>query len=226
MANRADVFSFPLGTVNEKSRADGQANWLRFKRKGEKMASIRGSKTEKNLLTAFAGESQARNRYTFFASQAKKEGLVQIARLFEETANQEKEHAERLFRFLEGGPVAIAATFPAGRVGSTEENLSAAASGEREEYEHMYPDFTKVANDEGFGTISAALAAIAIAERHHEERFLALLKELRDGSLFQKKEEILWECLNCGYLHRGSAAPDLCPACAHQMSYFVEKRNY
>ncbi|MDR0678949.1 MAG: rubrerythrin family protein [Puniceicoccales bacterium] len=190
------------------------------------MSSIRGSKTEANLLAAFAGESQARNRYTFFASQAKKEGFVQIARLFEETAHQEKEHAERLFHFLEGGPVAVAATFPAGRVGRTEENLAASADGEREEYKHMYPNFAEVAKDEGFGVIATALEAIAVAEQHHEERFLALLQELREENLFRGKGEVLWECLNCGYVHRDSVAPLLCPACAHPQAYFARKRNF
>lgn len=189
------------------------------------MASIKGTKTEKNILTAFAGESQAKNRYTFFASQAKKDGFVQISRLFEETAAQEKEHAERLFKFLEGGDVEISAAFPAGRIGSTAENLVASANGERHEYTEMYPSMAEVATAEGFGAVAAAMKGIAVAEKHHEDRFLSMLKELQEGTLFKKPEEIVWECLNCGYLHIGAAAPELCPACAHPRDYFARKRD-
>ncbi|MBD5398999.1 rubrerythrin family protein [bacterium] len=191
------------------------------------MATLKGSQTEKNILTAFAGESQARNRYTFFASQAKKEGYIQISKLFEETANQEKEHAERLFKFLEGGISSInaEAMFPAGVIGDTAENLVASANGEKEEYTEMYPTFAKIAREEGFEEIAKAMGAIAVAEKHHEERFLSMLKELQEDSMFKKSERIIWECLNCGYLHIGEKAPDVCPACAHPQGYFARKRD-
>jgi rubrerythrin len=190
------------------------------------MTSIKNSKTETNLLAAFAGESRAQERYTSFAIQAKKEGYVQIARLFNETAGQEKEHAKRLLYFLESDSVPAATAGAEGKIESTEKNLATAAAGEREEHEHMYPNFAKIAQSEGFEKIAAAMGAIAVAERHHEERFLALLRELREGSLFQKKKEVLWECLNCGYRHRGTGAPDICPACAHPKAYFVSGRTF
>jgi rubrerythrin len=189
------------------------------------MASIKGTKTEVNILTAFAGESQARNRYTFFASKAKKEGYEQISRLFEETASQEKEHAERLFKFLEGGEATIKAAYPAGKIGTTAENLVEAANGEKYEHDIMYPGFAKVAQEEGFAEAAAAMRNIAIAEKHHEERYLSMLKELQAGTLFHKPEQIVWECLNCGYLHIGAEAPKLCPACAHPQAYFARKRD-
>lgn len=189
------------------------------------MASIKGTKTESNVLTAFAGESQARNRYTFFASKAKKEGYEQISRLFEETAAQEKEHAERLFKFLEGGTAKIEWEFPAGIIGTTIENLVASANGEKEEYSEMYPSFAKVAEGEGFAEIAGAMRNIANAEKHHEERYLSMLKELQEGTIFHKPEQIVWECLNCGYLHIGTDAPKLCPACAHPQAYFARKRD-
>lgn len=189
------------------------------------MSTLKGSKTEKNLLTAFAGESQARNRYTFFASQAKKEGYVQISRVFEETAEQEKEHAKRLFKFLEGGLVKIEWEFPAGVIGDTAENLVAAANGEKEEYTEMYPTFAKIAREEGFEEIAKTMGAIAVAEKHHEERYLTLLKELQDDTIFKKSERIIWECLNCGYLHIGEMAPEVCPACNHPQAYFARKRE-
>ncbi len=189
------------------------------------MTTLKGSKTEKNLLTAFAAESQARNRYTFFASQAKKEGYVQIAKLFEETAEQEKEHAKRLFKFLEGGLVHIEADFPAGKIGDTAENLVAAANGEKEEYTEIYPSFARIAKEEGFNEIASAMGAIAVAEKHHEERFLSLLKQLQEDTVFKKSERIIWECLNCGYLHIGTEPPEKCPACAHPKDYFAKKRD-
>lgn len=189
------------------------------------MPSLKGTQTEKNLLIAFAGESQARNRYTFFASQAKKEGYIQISKVFEETANQEKEHAERLFKFLEGGLVRIEWDFPAGIIGDTAENLVAAANGEKEEYTEMYPSFAKVAREEGFEEIAQVMGAISVAEKHHEERYLTLLSELQKDETFKKSERIVWECLNCGYLHIGTEPPEKCPACAHPKGYFARKRE-
>jgi len=191
------------------------------------MGTLKGTKTEKNILTAFAGESQARNRYTFFASQAKKEGYEQIAAIFEETANQEKEHAKRLFKFLEGGEVEIQASFPAGVIGTTLENLKAAAAGENYEHTTMYPEFAKVAREEGFDKIAAVMEAIAVAEKQHEKRYLALAKNIEEGKVFKKDKEIIWRCRNCGYLHIGKEAPEECPACAHPKAYFeVLVENY
>jgi len=184
------------------------------------MAKLKGTKTEKNLLTAFAGESQARNRYTYFASQAKKEGYEQIAFIFEETANQEKEHAKRLFKFLEGGEVEISASFPAGLIGTTLENLKAAAAGERYEHSEMYPGFAKVAREEGFDTIAAVFEAIAVAEKQHEKRYNALAANIEAGRVFKRDEQVVWRCRNCGYLHVGTEAPESCPACAHPQAYF------
>jgi len=184
------------------------------------MAKLKGTKTEKNLLTAFAGESQARNRYTYFASQAKKEGYEQIAFIFEETANQEKEHAKRLFKFLEGGEVEISASFPAGVIGTTLENLKAAAAGERYEHSEMYPGFAKVAKEEGFDTIAAVFEAIAVAEKQHEKRYNALAANIEAGRVFKRDEQVVWRCRNCGYLHVGTEAPESCPACAHPQAYF------
>jgi len=184
------------------------------------MAELKGAKTEKNLLTAFAGESQARNRYTYFASQAKKEGYEQIAFIFEETANQEKEHAKRLFKFLEGGEVEISASFPAGGIGTTLENLKAAAAGENHEHTQMYPSFAKVAREEGFDAIAAVFEAIAVAEKQHEKRYNDLAANIEAGRVFKRDEEVVWRCRNCGYLHVGTEAPESCPACAHPQAYF------
>ena len=181
---------------------------------------LKGSQTEKNLLTAFAGESQARNRYTFFASQAKKEGFRQISEIFTETANQEKEHAERLFKFLEGGEVEISAAFPAGVIGSTVENLKAGAAGEHHEWTDMYPSFAETAQQEGFKEIARAFAAIAVAEKQHEKRYLDLAKNIEDGKVFEKDESTTWRCMNCGYVHEGKSAPKVCPACAHEQEHF------
>jgi rubrerythrin len=184
------------------------------------VSSVKGTQTEKNLLTAFAGESQARNRYTYFASQAKKDGFVQISQIFEETANQEKEHAKRLFKLLEGGEVEVQASFPAGVISSTSENLKEAAGGENYEWTDMYPSFAKVARDEGFGEIAEIFEAIAVAEKQHEKRYLGLLANVESGTVFKKDKPVVWRCLNCGYLHEGAEAPDECPACAHARDHF------
>ncbi|MCD6297420.1 MAG: rubrerythrin family protein [Deltaproteobacteria bacterium] len=181
---------------------------------------LTGSQTEKNLLTAFAGESQARNRYTYFASQAKKDGFVQVSSIFEETANQEKEHAKRLFKFLEGGEVEITAAFPAGVIGTTLENLKASAAGENLEYTEMYPGFAKTARDEGFNDIAAVFEAIGVAEKQHEKRYSDLAANIEAGSVFKRDTEVVWRCRNCGYLHVGKEAPQECPACAHPQAYF------
>ncbi|ERP31155.1 rubrerythrin [Chitinivibrio alkaliphilus] len=184
------------------------------------MASLKGTQTEKNLLTAFAGESQARNRYTYFASQAKKEGYVQIADIFSETADQEKEHAKRFFKFLEGGELEVQASFPAGVVGTTLENLKAAAAGENEEWTHMYPEFARVAREEGFTGVAAVFDAVVVAERQHEKRYLDLAKNIEEGTVFKKGETVIWRCRNCGYLHEGTDAVKVCPACAHPQAHF------
>ena len=191
------------------------------------MKSLKGTRTEKNLLTAFAGESQARNRYTFFASQAKKEGYEQIAAIFLETAENEKEHAKRLFKFLEGGEVEITGSFPAGVIGDTKQNLKASAQGENYEHTNMYPEFAKIAEEEGFPEIAAVFRAIAVAEKYHEERFLKLLENLEKGTVFKKDKPVKWRCRNCGYVHEGEEAPEVCPSCAHPRAYFeVMAENY
>jgi len=181
---------------------------------------LKGSKTEKNLLTAFAGESQARNRYTYAASQARKDGFVQISKIFEETANQEKEHAKRLFKFLEGGEVEIQGSFPAGVIGTTAENLKAAAGGENYEWTEMYPGFAEVAREEGFEDIAKVFEAIAVAEKQHEKRYLGLLDNVENGTVFKKDKPVVWRCQNCGYIHEGPEAPELCPACNHPQAHF------
>ena len=189
--------------------------------------SIKGTKTEKNLLTSFAGESQARMRYTYFASVAKKEGYEQIAAIFQETADQEKEHAKRMFKWLEGGMVEITASYPAGVIATTAENLKAAAAGENEEWSADYPHFADVADAEGFPAIAVMYRNIAIAERGHEERYLALLKNLEDGTVFKKAESVTWQCRNCGFVYTGTDAPEMCPACLHPQAHFeVKKNNY
>lgn len=182
--------------------------------------SLKGTQTEKILMAAFAGESQARNRYTYFAAQARKEGLVQIADFFEETANQEKEHAKRFFKFLEGGEVEITASFPAGIVGTTAENLLASASGEKHEHEVLYPDSAAIARKEGFEKIAAAFDAISIAEKQHEKRYRDLLYNLEKGLVFHRDQPVVWRCRNCGYLHTGTDAPDTCVACVHPKAHF------
>lgn len=188
---------------------------------------LKKSQTEKNLLTAFAGESQARNRYTYFSSQARKEGFVQISAIFEETANQEKEHAKRLFKFLEGGEVEISAAFPAGVIGSTSENLKEAAAGENYETTEMYPGFAKVADEEGFSEIAEVFRKIAVAEARHRDRYLALEKNISERKVFKREKSVRWICRNCGYAHEGTEAPDVCPACAHPQAHFeLEALNY
>ncbi len=184
------------------------------------MDRLRGTETEQCLLKAFAGESQARNRYTYFASQAKKEGLEQMAAIFTETANQEKEHAKRLFKLLEGGEVEITAAFPAGVIGSTLENLKASAAGEHYENTEMYPDFAAIAEKEGFNDIAAIFEAIAIAEKQHEKRYLALAKNIEGNQVFKREQKVLWQCRNCGFVFEGAEAPRACPACAHPQAYF------
>ena len=188
--------------------------------------SVKGSQTEKNLLTSFAGESQARNRYTYFASKAKKEGFEQISAIFTETADQEKEHAERMFKFLEGGMVEITATYPAGIISTTADNLREAAAGEHEEWYLDYPKFADIAEAEGFPEIAVMYRNIAKAEKGHEERYLKLLKNLEEGKVFKKDEAVVWQCRNCGYIHEGTDAPQVCPACLHPQAYFeVMKTN-
>jgi rubrerythrin len=184
------------------------------------MPSLKGTQTEKNLLGSFAGESQARNRYTFFASAARKEGYVQIADVFQETADQEKEHAKRFFKQLEGGDVEIAATFPAGVIGTTAENLAAAAAGEHEEHTKLYPDFARVAREEGFEAAAVIWEAICVAEKQHEKRYNDLLANVKAGTVFKKDKPVTWRCRNCGYLHEGTEAPESCPACAHPQAHF------
>lgn len=184
------------------------------------MGNLKGTRTEKNILTAFAGESQARNRYTYFASQAKKDGYVQIQEIFSETADQEKEHAKRLFKLLEGGEVEVAAAFPAGVIGTTIDNLKEAAAGENYEYTDMYPGFAKIAVEEGFAEIAEIFTAIAVAEKQHEKRYLALAANIANNTVFKKEQPVVWRCRNCGYLHEGDSAPEECPACAHAQAHF------
>jgi rubrerythrin len=181
---------------------------------------ITGSQTEKNLLAAFAGESQARNRYTYFSGAAKKEGFVQISDIFEETAGQEKEHAKRFFKFLEGGDVEIVGAFPAGAIGSTYDNLMAAAAGERHEHTELYPGFAKVARDEGFDAIATVFDAVSIAEKQHEKRYVELAGNIKADKVFRREASVVWRCRNCGYLHEGTEAPQMCAACAHPQAHF------
>ncbi|NLD37871.1 MAG: rubrerythrin family protein [Desulfatiglans sp.] len=191
------------------------------------MGSLKGTRTEKNLLTAFAGESQARNRYNFFASQAKKDGYEQMAFIFEETANQEKEHAKRLFKFLEGGDVEITAAFPAGIIGSTLENLIASAAGEHHEHTEMYPSFAKIADEEGFTDIAKVFRNIAVAEKQHEKRYNALAANIKNKKVFEKDKDTVWRCRNCGFIWSGAQAPEECPACAHPRAHFeILGENY
>lgn len=182
--------------------------------------ALKGSRTEKNILTAFAGESQARNRYTYFSSQARKDGFIQIADIFEETANQEKEHAKRLFNLLEGGDVEVMAAFPAGTIATTAENLKGSAAGEHHEWREMYPGFAKVAREEGLDNVAGIFEAIAIAEKQHEKRYLGLLSNIEKGTVFAKASPVTWRCRNCGLIHAGTSAPEVCPACAHPQAYF------
>ncbi len=191
------------------------------------MKSLEGTQTEQNLLKAFAGESQARMRYDYFTKQAKKEGLEQIAAIFEETALNEKEHAKRFFKFLEGRPVEITATYPAGKIGTTLENLKASAEGENEEWTELYPEFARIAEEEGFKDVAVAFKMIAKVEKAHEERYNKLYNNLEEGHVFERGDNIVWKCRNCGYLHEGKKAPQKCPACLHPQSYFeIKEKNY
>ncbi len=184
------------------------------------MAELKGTQTEKNLLTAFSGESQARNRYTYFASQAKKEGYVQISDIFTETANQEKEHAKRLFKFLQGGEIEIVGAFPAGTIATTSENLKEAAAGENYEHTEMYPGFAKIAEGEGFNNIEVVFKSVAVAEKQHEKRYLDLAANIDAGRVFKRDAPVVWRCRNCGYLYEGEQAPAACPACDHPQAHF------
>jgi len=184
------------------------------------MTGLKGTKTEQNLLKSFAGESQARNRYTYFAGVARKEGYVQIADIFEETSNQEKEHAKRFFKFLDGGDLEIMASFPAGKIGTTAENLLASAMGEYEEQNDLYPSFAAIAKEEGFSQIAGVWGFISVAEKQHEKRYRDLLSNLENGRVFKRNEDRVWRCRNCGYLHSHKEAPQTCPACAHPQAYF------
>ena len=184
------------------------------------MADLKGTQTEKNILAAFAGESQARNRYNYYASKAKKEGYVQISDIFTETANQEKEHAKRLFKLLQGGEVEVAGAFPAGTIDSTTENLKAAAAGENHEHTEMYPGFAKIAEEEGFSNIADIFRAIAVAEKQHEKRYLDLAANIDAGQVFKRDTQQVWRCRNCGYLLEGNEAPQVCPACDHPQAHF------
>lgn len=189
------------------------------------MNTLSGTKTEQNLLKSFAGESQARMRYDYFAKQAKKEGYEQISAIFAETALNEKEHAKRFFKFLEGRPVEITAIYPAGKIGTTSENLKAAAMGENEEWTELYPEFAKIADDEGFNEIATTYRKIAEVEKAHEERYSKLFTNLEEGKVFERDGKITWKCRNCGYLHEGTKAPETCPACLHPQAYFELKEN-
>ena len=191
------------------------------------MAKLHGTRTEKNVLAAFAGESQARNRYTYFASAAKKEGYEQISAFFTETAENEKEHAKRFFKFLEGGDAEIVAVYPAGVIGNTAENLKAAADGERHEHTKLYPDAADVAEKEGFREIAAAFRAVAKVEIHHELRYRKLLENIEKGQVFKKPAPVSWKCRNCGFVHEGAEALEKCPACLHPKAYFeITESNY
>ena len=189
------------------------------------MTSIKGTETELNLLKSFAGESQARMRYTFYAKQAKKEGYEQIAAIFQETADQEMTHAKRMFKYLEGGMVEITAAYPAGKIGTTAENLKAAAEGENEEWTDLYPHFAEVAEQEGFKEIATMYRMIAKAEAEHEERYLKLLARVENGTVFAREEAIEWQCRHCGYVFTGKKPPKNCPTCLHPQAYFEPKNN-
>jgi rubrerythrin len=193
----------------------------KYKEPEEKdIMELKGSQTATNLMAAFAGESQARNRYTYFASKAKKDGFVQISEIFTETANQEKEHAKRLFKLMEGGDAEITGSFPFGVIGDTADNLKGSAAGENHEWTDMYPSFAVTAREEGFNDIADVFEAIAVAEKQHEKRYLDLLKNIEEGKVFKKDETVVWRCRNCGFLHEGTEAPDLCTACLHPQAHF------
>lgn len=184
------------------------------------MKSLKDSQTERNVLTAFSGESQARNRYTYFASRARKDGYIQISNIFSETADQEREHAKRFFNFLEGGEAQVTAAFPAGKIGSVTENLEAAAAGENHEWTTMYPGFAKTAREEGFETIAKAFEAVSVSEKQHDRRYKALLSNVKEAKVFKREAKVLWRCLNCGYIFEGNEPPKTCPACLHPQAYF------
>ena len=191
------------------------------------MKSLKGTLTEQNLLKAFAGESQARMRYDYFSKQAKKEGLEQISAIFAETALNEKEHAKRFFKFLEGGAVEITATYPAGKIGTTLENLQASADGENEEWTELYPEFARIADEEGFKDVAVAFKMIAKVEKAHEDRYRTLYNNIEEGKVFKRNGKVIWKCRNCGYIHESENAPKLCPACLHPQSYFeIKESNY
>ncbi len=191
------------------------------------MNSLKGTKTEQNLLKSFAGESQARMRYDYFSKQAKKEGLEQISAIFAETALNEKEHAKRFFKFLEGGGVEITAMYPAGKIGTTLENLKASADGENEEWTELYPEFARVAEEEGFKEVAVAFKMIAKVEKAHEDRYRTLYNNLEEDKVFKRNGKVIWKCRNCGYIHEGEAAPKVCPACLHPQAYFeIKESNY
>ena len=191
------------------------------------MKSLKGTKTEKNVLAAFAGESQARNRYTYFSSVAKKEGYEQISWIFLDTADNEKEHAKRFFKFLEGGDVEIVASYPAGVIGTTIENLKEAATGENLEHTKLYPDAAKTADEEGFPEVAATFRAIASVEQGHEARYLKLLQNIEKNQVFKREGKTKWRCRNCGYVHEGPEAPEMCPSCLHPRAYFeIKPENY
>lgn len=184
------------------------------------MKSVKGSQTEKNLLAAFIGESQARNKYTYWASKAKDEGFIQIQMIFQETADQEKEHAKRLFKFLEGGDVTLTTSAGAGVIATTLENLKMAAGGENYEWQHMYPDFAKIARSEGFEAVAIAMESIAVAEKQHAKRYEAMIKHIEDNDMWVQESPTTWRCINCGFIYVGKEAPKMCPACAHPQGYF------
>ncbi|HOK03840.1 MAG TPA: rubrerythrin family protein [Victivallales bacterium] len=189
------------------------------------MKSLKGTKTEQNLLKAFAGESQARNRYSFFASKAREEGYEQIAAVFELTAEQERIHAKNFFKFLEGGDVEITATYPAGKIGTTAENLLAAAEGEKCEWGTLYPDFAKIADEEGFTEVANKFRLVSVAEKAHEERYRELLANIKNNLVFERKEKVVWQCRKCGYTHNSEKAPAKCPTCGHPQAYFEIKQH-
>lgn len=189
------------------------------------MKSLKGSRTEKNVMAAFAGESQARNRYSYYAKQAQKEGYMQIGAIFETTADQERVHAKTLFKFLEGGETEITASFPSGVIGKTLENLKAAVAGERHEHTEMYPEFARVAMEEGYVRIAEVMTAIAVAEKQHDDRYSALIANIEANRVFKRESTQTWQCRNCGYSHEGPEAPGICPACAHPHDYFELQAN-
>jgi len=189
--------------------------------------NIKGSRTEKSLLKSFAGESQARMRYTYFAKRAKEDGYEKVRVIFEETAAQEKEHAKRMFNFLKGGMVEITAMYPAGKISSTIENLEAAANGENEEWTKLYPEFARIADEEGFKEVAHMYRMVSIAEKHHEDRYRAFLTEIENKTIFRRNKKVTWRCLNCGYIHEGETAPEKCPACIYPQAYFeVNNTNW